>query len=220
MSSKEMTDKYFIEQVYEIAFGDDAINRDFSKQEVLAELREFSDKALELDTMLSTCENGFSGCMGGDGLMQSLEKHIDDIGWSCISVGGDPDTGDPPFAYTVGLSVTEPDYPEVMVIGLPPDKGHMVIGCLIDYWKDNGLQIGRVGGVIKDLDVLVNKIDMSKTEGMDQFMPIHSFVYRDNKGHDVESMDFVQVIFPNPEGEFVESEHQPFLPQQPYLREV
>jgi len=39
----------FIELVYEIAFGDDAINRDFSKQEVLEELRRFSDEALEIE---------------------------------------------------------------------------------------------------------------------------------------------------------------------------
>ena len=37
----------FIEEVYEIAFGDDAINRDYGAEEVLAKLREFSDKALE-----------------------------------------------------------------------------------------------------------------------------------------------------------------------------
>ena len=35
----------FIEEVFEIAFGDDAINRDFSYEEVLERLREFSDKS-------------------------------------------------------------------------------------------------------------------------------------------------------------------------------
>ena len=42
-----MTEREFIEEVFEIAFGDDAINRDFSYEEVLARLLEFSDKALE-----------------------------------------------------------------------------------------------------------------------------------------------------------------------------
>jgi hypothetical protein len=36
----------FIESAYEIAFGDNAINRDFSQDEVLAELRRFSDLAI------------------------------------------------------------------------------------------------------------------------------------------------------------------------------
>ena len=42
-----MNTREFIEEVYEIAFGDDAINRDYGAEEVLAKLREFSDKALE-----------------------------------------------------------------------------------------------------------------------------------------------------------------------------
>jgi hypothetical protein len=36
-----MTEREFIEEVFEIAFGDDAIN--LSYEEVLARLREFSD---------------------------------------------------------------------------------------------------------------------------------------------------------------------------------
>jgi hypothetical protein len=42
-----MNDKDFIERVFEIAFGDNAINRDFSKEEVLAKLLEHSDNALK-----------------------------------------------------------------------------------------------------------------------------------------------------------------------------
>ena len=42
-----MNDIEFIEKVYEIAFGDNAINRDFDSLEVLEKLREFSDKALD-----------------------------------------------------------------------------------------------------------------------------------------------------------------------------
>jgi len=40
-----MNTREFIEEVYEIAFGDDAINRDFSYEEVLEELRDNSDRA-------------------------------------------------------------------------------------------------------------------------------------------------------------------------------
>ena len=39
----------FIEEVYEIAFGHKALNRDFSPEEVIEELRSFSDKALKYD---------------------------------------------------------------------------------------------------------------------------------------------------------------------------
>ena len=43
-----MSKEEFIEGAFEIAFGDNAINRDFSFEEVLMELREFSDTAQQL----------------------------------------------------------------------------------------------------------------------------------------------------------------------------
>jgi len=39
----------FIEEVFEIAFGDNAINRDYSMGEVLDKLMEFSDNALKYE---------------------------------------------------------------------------------------------------------------------------------------------------------------------------
>ena len=42
-----MTKDQFIETVYEIAFGDNAINRDFTQEEVIAELKKFSNDALK-----------------------------------------------------------------------------------------------------------------------------------------------------------------------------
>ena len=36
----------FIEQAYEIAFGDNAINKNYTSQEVLQKLQDFSDDAL------------------------------------------------------------------------------------------------------------------------------------------------------------------------------
>ena len=42
-----MTNLEFIEEVYEIAFGDNAINREFTMQDVLDQLRQFSDDSCE-----------------------------------------------------------------------------------------------------------------------------------------------------------------------------
>ena len=39
----------FIEEVFEIAFGDNAINKDYSMGEVLDRLMEFSDNALKYE---------------------------------------------------------------------------------------------------------------------------------------------------------------------------
>ena len=46
-----MNKDQFIEEVFEIAFGDNAINRDFSFEEVLEELSRFSDEALKWDSI-------------------------------------------------------------------------------------------------------------------------------------------------------------------------
>tara|TARA_A200000159_G_C7177819_1_gene278231 strand:- start:34 stop:198 length:165 start_codon:yes stop_codon:yes gene_type:complete len=44
----EVEDKEFVTDVFEIAFGDGAIDKDYSYDDVLKRLREFSDKALEV----------------------------------------------------------------------------------------------------------------------------------------------------------------------------
>ena len=49
--------EWFKESVYEIAFGDNAINRDFSPREVIEELKKFSDKALELEDIQNNPPN-------------------------------------------------------------------------------------------------------------------------------------------------------------------
>ena len=49
-----MTQNEFIEEVFEIAFGENAINRDFTYDEVLETLTEFSDNALIFE------ESGFT----------------------------------------------------------------------------------------------------------------------------------------------------------------
>ena len=41
-----MKDKDFIEIIFEIAFGDDAINKDYTKEEVVTKIQEYSDNAL------------------------------------------------------------------------------------------------------------------------------------------------------------------------------
>ena len=41
--------KEFIEKVYDLTFGDDSINRDWQPDEVIEELKSFSDKALKYD---------------------------------------------------------------------------------------------------------------------------------------------------------------------------
>jgi len=44
---KEMNDKEFIEAVYELAFGHDAINRNFGHAEVIEQLEEYNEDSLK-----------------------------------------------------------------------------------------------------------------------------------------------------------------------------
>ena len=46
-----VVDGVFAEDVWELAFGDDAWTKQYTDEEVLSKLREFSDKALAWDTM-------------------------------------------------------------------------------------------------------------------------------------------------------------------------
>ena len=44
---RQINDKEFIEQVYEIAFGDHAINRNFSHEEVIDALKEINEDSVK-----------------------------------------------------------------------------------------------------------------------------------------------------------------------------
>ena len=46
-----MTNQEFIEKVYEIAFGHDAINRNFSHAEVIEQLEEYNEDSLKWDSI-------------------------------------------------------------------------------------------------------------------------------------------------------------------------
>jgi len=46
-----MTPRQFMEEVYEIAYGDNAYYRGFFPEEVLETLREFSDNALKVEEL-------------------------------------------------------------------------------------------------------------------------------------------------------------------------
>ena len=48
-----MTDEEFIELTYEIAFGDSAIDKDYSHEQIISRLREFSDNSDVHDRILS-----------------------------------------------------------------------------------------------------------------------------------------------------------------------
>ena len=48
----KLKDKDFIEIIFEIAFGDDAINKDYTKEEVVTKIQEYSDNSLAFEVMV------------------------------------------------------------------------------------------------------------------------------------------------------------------------
>ena len=46
-----MSDKEFIEAIYELAFGHDAINRNFGHAEVIEQIEEFNEDSLKWDSI-------------------------------------------------------------------------------------------------------------------------------------------------------------------------
>ena len=52
-----MSDKQFIEEVYEVAFGDDAINKGYERWEVIECLKEFSEGAFQYELIQQEEQN-------------------------------------------------------------------------------------------------------------------------------------------------------------------
>lgn len=47
-----MTNKQFIEEIYELAFGDNAINKKYSHKQVIKKIKKFNDNALKYEMIL------------------------------------------------------------------------------------------------------------------------------------------------------------------------
>ncbi|MCP3684432.1 MAG: hypothetical protein GY861_17270 [bacterium] len=75
----------FKEEVFELAFGDNAINKDYSEEEVLKKLREFSDKALKYEeenkmTITKAMEDALYDYIVGCNLEHSVCDDLDKDG--------------------------------------------------------------------------------------------------------------------------------------------
>jgi len=73
-----MTDKEFIEAVYEIAFGHDAINRKFGHAEVIEQLEEYNEDSLKWEIVndydKEFYEGEFYGKPSKEGMTEWLKK--------------------------------------------------------------------------------------------------------------------------------------------------
>jgi len=54
--NNKLKDKDFIEIIFELAYGDEAINKGFTKEEVVAKIQEYSNHALAWEELESKWE--------------------------------------------------------------------------------------------------------------------------------------------------------------------
>jgi hypothetical protein len=76
-----------------------------------------------------------------DAVLSQQHEHIDRVGWSVMAVVPTDDDPDPPFAYTVGL--TEHDFPELIIAGLPPDTAHALLNDLARRVYDRAVRFAH-----------------------------------------------------------------------------
>ena len=69
-----MDDKQFIEQVYELAFGHDAINRNFGHAEVIEQLEEFNEDSLKWDSIPDDEKEEYENAFYGEPAKQGITK--------------------------------------------------------------------------------------------------------------------------------------------------
>jgi hypothetical protein len=65
---------------------------------------------------------------------KSIAANIQKYGWHCLHVFGD-ETGRSQFTYTIGLTETY-GVPEIMVFGLPADRGHGLLSACAALIKE------------------------------------------------------------------------------------
>lgn len=125
-----------------------------------------------------------------DLVRESIKTH----GWHGQHVFPSEDETGAPFNYTIGL--TERDLPELIVFGLPPHIGHLVLRDLIKH-------IDKAGSEPLDHEVLDDVISgfnaVTRTlppAAMDSHLCQAKYFF---EGREVRAM---QLVWPDPEGHF------------------
>lgn len=129
-----------------------------------------------------------------DDFMDRQAGLIDRYGWAVVSV--QPAEADPaavPFAYTVGL--TEYDYPELLIAGLPPELAHPLLNDMAGRVFDRAERF-TTGQHISDLltgyDAVM--IDGTATEDLH---PGAAYVR-----YGTDRVRVQQIVWPDPQGRF------------------
>lgn len=134
---------------------------------------------------------------------------VEQYGWHCLHVLGGEDT--PQFSYTIGLQYTW-SHPELIVVGLPPDVAHGILGLMVD-----ALKTGTPIALDRPTDALLEDLPCV-------FVPVPKERYAEWVGfarwyYEGNDFELVQIVWPNREGHFPwhSQASKPFRAVQPIL---
>lgn len=129
-----------------------------------------------------------------DDFLRRQEQILDTVGWAVMHVlpAADTDTTTP-FAYTVGL--TAHGYPELLIVGLPPEIAHDLLNDLAARVYDKAEQFSH-GQRISDL-IAGHDAVLVEGEPTDDLLPGVAIAR-----YGREQVRLLQVIWPDPQGRF------------------
>jgi len=135
-----------------------------------------------------------AGCNGktDEEIAASYAAMIVKYGWAAVGVFSDDE---PPWMYTVGLQATH-DHPELVMYGLPLELMHNLLHDAVrEIENGKRFEPGTLaGGVIKDYDVAVVKVD----EPFDPRYPLNVATFF----HEDDEVEAVQLVWPQADGTY------------------
>lgn len=133
-----------------------------------------------------------------EGMQKVVEKHesnVAEFGWSVQAVFGDPSTGTPSFAYTIGLS--HRGVPDILVLGLPAEAALPILNEIARQLIEDESKTadGTLLHKVANLPLKVAAADQAHA----QYFAKMSQSYAETQGIDA---TFVQIILPDAKGLF------------------
>ena len=138
-------------------------------------------------------------------LMDDVARH----GWHCVQVMEDKQG--PGYSYTVGLYKTH-GHPELVVIGLPPEVAHPVLGMAVDQIAKGHVfrADARDSSLLEGNDCLIRSVLPGSYR---QYLGMAVWFYRESPA----SFPALQILWPDPEGRFPGQPEFSMGPNQPLL---
>lgn len=123
------------------------------------------------------------------------EEVIRQYGFQDVGVMADYEEMTPGFNYTVGL--TEMNWPEFIIIGLPNDVAHFLITSIIEKYKKEE-SVPQIGDLIENLSPYTLRLGRVTQENIEEYMCQAVYYY----GEKNTTFEALQIIWPDESGRY------------------